>query len=141
MNTAALPEEQLEELIERPKIVLIDDDADQLRVLSYRLEQQGFHTFSAMSGQVGFELVRRQLPDLVVMDLGLPDSSGFEICKNITDDPKLCNIPVIIVSGMERSDVVRETRSAGATFYVRKPYDPNALLLLVHKAINDAKSW
>ena len=141
MNTSALPEEQLDELIERPKIVLIDDDADQLHVLSYRREQQGFQTFSATSGQIGFELVRHKLPDLVVMDLRLPDSSGFQICKRITEDPKLCQIPVIIVSGMERSDVVRETRSAGATFYVRKPYDPNALLLLVNQAINDAKNW
>jgi DNA-binding response OmpR family regulator len=140
METVLLPELQESQLDDRAKLVLIDDDPDQLKVLTYRFKQQGYEVLTASSGKRGLELVRSSKPAAVVMDLGLPDVHGLEICRAIYDDRQLCHIPVVIVSGMEHADVVRQTRTAGASFYVRKPYDPNALLLLVRQAIADASS-
>ncbi len=77
----------------------------------------------------------------MLLDLRLPDLTGFEVCEQLSSDPTTCDIPIIIVSGMERPDVVRLSRAAGCRFYLRKPYDPNSLLCLVEHALLEAEDW
>ena len=125
----------------RRSILVIDDDQDQVDALTYRLSEQGFRTFAAGSGRYGLEVALEQRPDLVLLDLRLPDTDGFDVCQRLSDDPVTCFIPVIILSGMERPDIIRRARSAGCQYYVRKPYDPSALLILMERAITEAESW
>ena len=66
---------------------------------------------------------------------------GFDVCQQLADDPQTCSIPVIILSGMERPDIIRRARSSGCQYFVRKPYDPNALLVLIQSAIGEADKW
>jgi CheY-like chemotaxis protein len=122
-------------------ILIVDDDEAQAEVLSIRFRGQGFATTMAATGRAGLSLARSQHPDLIVLDLRLPDVDGLNICRELTDDPQTCHIPVIILSGMERPDIIRSARSAGCQYYVRKPYDPNALLLVVETAIAEGKAW
>jgi CheY-like chemotaxis protein len=68
--------------------------------------------------------------------LGLPDIDGFELCQQLVDDEATSEIPVIIVSGNDSPDIVRRARAAGCHFFVRKPFDPNALLALIRQAID-----
>jgi CheY-like chemotaxis protein len=75
------------------------------------------------------------------LDLRLPDSDGLTVCQKLVDSPETCGIPVIIVSGMEHPEILRRCRAAGCHFYVRKPYDPNALLVLIRQAIDDTSHW
>jgi DNA-binding response OmpR family regulator len=96
---------------------------------------------AAHSAAAGRNLARRERPDLVVLDLRLPDGNGFDVCADLVDSPETCDIPVIIVSGLERGDIVRTARKAGCHFFVRKPYDPNALLTLIEHALREAESW
>lgn len=133
------PQEQCPEI--RKSILIIDDDHDQVDVLSLRLHNLGFETFSADTGSKGISLAHDRKPHLVLLDLRLPDLDGLSVCQQLADDSRTCDIPVIIVSGMERSDVVRISRSAGCRFYVRKPYDPNALLVLIESALGDTDLW
>ena len=70
------------------------------------------------------------------MDVGLPDGDGLMFCQRLADAPETCEIPVIILSGMDRADMVRQARAAGCQYFLRKPYDPNALLLLARHAID-----
>ena len=77
-------------------------------------------------------------PDLVLLDLRLPTSDGLSVCQQLTDAPETCGIPVIIVSGMERPDIVRRSRAVGCQYFVRKPYDPSALLVLVEHALAES---
>lgn len=119
-------------------ILIVDDDENQVEVLAYRLQSQGFMTLEANNGQKALSLAHEERPHLILLDLRLPDMSGFDLCEKLADDPATCGIPVIVLSGMERPDIVRRARSAGCQFYVRKPYDPNALLILIQKAIQDA---
>ena len=126
---------------EQPSVLIIDDDSDQADVLSFRLDGQGFNTIVANTGSEGISRARQRRPNLIVLDLRLPDVSGFEVCQQLSDDPDTCNIPVIIVSGMERPDIIRQARLAGSQYYVRKPYDPNALLVLIQNAVQDATDW
>jgi DNA-binding response OmpR family regulator len=126
----------------RPRLVLIvDDDDDQSQALAWRLQGQGFATLTADRGARGLALARCERPDVVLLDLDLPDIDGLSICEQLADGPETCGIPVIIVSGHERRDVVRRARGAGCSFYLRKPYDPSVLLMLVEQALARSKDW
>ena len=61
----------------------------------------------------------------MLLDLRLPDMEGFSIGEQLADDPATCGVPVIVLSAMERPDIIRRTRAAGCQYFVRKPYDPN----------------
>ncbi len=125
----------------RPTILIVDDDEALTDVLSLRLQRQGFETATASSGEDGLAKARSQRPALVVLDLRLPDMDGFSICQELADSPETCAIPVIILSGMEHPDILRRARAAGCSYFVRKPYDPNALLILIREAIGEADVW
>ena len=120
----------------RPKRVLIVDDDESIRdVLAHRLDRQGYETICAETGQQGLALARTDHPDLIVLDLRLPDIDGFAVSQDLDEDPNTCHIPVIVLSGMERPDIIRRARMSGCTYFVRKPYDPNALLVLIEHAM------
>jgi CheY-like chemotaxis protein len=142
MQTDSLPRLELaaNAAPQRQNILIIDDDDDQVDVLSHRLRSNGFETSSAESGQRGIDMVHEHRPHLVILDLRLPDIDGFSICQQLADNPETCAIPVIIVSGMVRPDIIRRSRSVGCQYYVRKPYDPNALLLLIENALGKRPS-
>ncbi len=129
-----------EETVENRSILIIDDDESQVEVLMVRLASQGFTPLAATCGEEGLSLAREQCPNLILLDLRLPDTDGFTVCEQLADDPQTNAIPVIILSGMERPDVVRRSRAVGGHFYVRKPYDPNALLVLIEQAIREAST-
>jgi DNA-binding response OmpR family regulator len=126
----------------RQSILIVDDDQPQVEALAHRLTRQGFETILAFDGAHGMAMARQHRPDLVLLDLRLPDIDGFQVCERLVDSPDTCGIPIIIVSGMERPDIVRSSRAAGCEFFVRKPYDPNALLALIQHAIRrDLEGW
>ncbi|MBX7166263.1 MAG: response regulator [Pirellulales bacterium] len=122
-------------------ILLIDDDEAMVEVLSYRLTQQGFRVLHAETGSEGLVVAHEQHPAAVVLDLRLPDTDGLTVCQRMADDPETAAIPVIILSAMERPDIIRRSRAAGCQYFVRKPYDPNALLLLIESAIGESRHW
>ncbi len=119
----------------RKKILIVDDDQAMVDVLGLRLSRQGFETVSAESGQEGLSIARNDQPDLIVLDLRLPDVDGFAVCKQLVDSPETCSIPVIILSGLDSPDIIRECRAAGGGYFLRKPYDPNTLLVLIQRAL------
>ncbi|MGD9720888.1 MAG: response regulator [Pirellulales bacterium] len=121
------------------RILIVDDDDAAADVLSLRLQRQGFHTTVAESGQAALALARSDRPAVILLDLRLPDIDGFAVCQQLVDDAETSEIPVIILSGLEQSDVIRRSRAAGCHYYVRKPYDPNALLALIQRAIDEAR--
>ncbi len=121
----------------RRRLLIIDDDDTQVEVLAMRFLRQGFEITTADTGRGGLRLARSERPSLILLDLRLPDGDGLDICRELTDDSRTCEVPVIILSGMERPDIIRRSRAAGCQYYVRKPYDPNALLLLVENALHD----
>jgi CheY-like chemotaxis protein len=128
--------------VTRPqRILIIDDDDAMVDVLSQRLHRQGYEILVATSGDEGLATARRQVPHLVLLDLRLPDADGFSVCQELADSAETCSIPVIILSGMERPDIIRRSRAAGCQYFVRKPYDPNALLILMQHAIGEARGW
>ena len=122
-------------------VLVIEDDMGIADVLAYRLEKQGYRTQVASTGYLGFELALQHKPSLILLDLRLPDIDGFEVCQKLDEQPDTSDIPVIILSGMEKPDIIRHTRNAGGNYFIRKPYDPNALLILIEHAIREASEY
>jgi CheY-like chemotaxis protein len=124
----------------RSSILIIDDDEVLHEVLSRRLQKQGFEILTAASGGRGLEVARHHRPDLILLDLRLPDRDGLEVCAQLADDAETCFIPVIVLTGLEGPDIIRRSRSAGCHFFLHKPFDPNALLALIRQALQDVRS-
>ncbi len=122
-------------------ILIIEDDAGQREALLHRLSRQGYTTRAAGAGQEGLAMARQDPPHLVLLDLRLPDMEGFTLGEQLADDPATAGVPVIVLSGMERPDIIRRTRAAGCQYFVRKPYDPNALLVLIKSALEESSAW
>jgi DNA-binding response OmpR family regulator len=139
MQTLLKPQLQKGTLDEKPRILIIDDDRDQVSILQYHLSQQGFEVLTAYTGSDGLNLLKNEMPDLVLLDIELPDATGLDLCEQICDDPETLQIPVIFVSGADSPNILRRARSAGCSFYMRKPYDPNALLVLIQQTLDDER--
>ncbi len=134
------PMEQPLAVAEEPqpeKILIVDDDESIVEVLSHRLSTQGFQPLAAHTGDAGLQRARHDHPSLILLDLRLPDMDGLTICQELVDSAETWDIPVIIVTGRDDPDIVRQCRAAGCRFFVHKPYDPNALLILIRQALQD----
>ncbi len=121
----------------RQAVLIIDDDEALSESLARRLGKQGFATYQADSGASGLHLARAKRPNLIVLDLCLPDADGLNICAQLADEAETCTIPVVILSALEKPDLLRLCREAGCYFYLRKPYDPNVLLTLIRQALQE----
>jgi CheY-like chemotaxis protein len=121
------------------RILIVDDDHSQAEVLAYRFGKEGYKTVTADNGKRGMQIAHDEHPDLILLDIRLPDVDGLTVCHELNDAPDTCDIPIIVLSAMERPDIIRRTRSAGSHFFLRKPYDPNALFMLAQAAMNDSQ--
>lgn len=89
------------------KILIVDDEEPIRELIKYNVEKQKYETFTAENGQQALELCRNKNPDLVILDLMLPDMSGLDICRIIRNDSSIKNIPIIMVTAKtEDSDIV-----------------------------------
>jgi two-component system cell cycle response regulator DivK len=119
------------------RILVVEDDHSQAEVLAHRFRKLGFAASTSLSGTEGLQKAHNELPDLIIMDIRMPGMDGLHVAQRLSDDPETCHIPVILLSGMSRPDIIRKSRAAGCEYYVRKPYDPNALLMLAESAMNE----
>ncbi len=115
----------------RPKILLVEDEADILAVLEYTLSREGYRVLGTRDGKEAVQLVRREAPALVLLDLMLPGLDGLEVCRRLKADPVTQPIPIIMVTAKgEESDVVLGL-GLGADDYVTKPFSPKELVARV----------
>ncbi|HWG84903.1 MAG TPA: response regulator transcription factor [Deinococcales bacterium] len=115
-------------MTEPQTILIIEDDPDITRVVRYELEEAGYKVLSAGDGVTGLTTAREANPDLVVLDLGLPDLDGAEIARRIR---KTSDIPIIILTAMDAVDRKVSLLDAGADDYITKPFHPEELLARV----------
>jgi Response regulators consisting of a CheY-like receiver domain and a winged-helix DNA-binding domain len=104
------------------KIVLIEDDADLYALLKYNLEKEGFALVGAQTGKGAIELCRRERPDLILLDIMLPDSDGLDICKGIRSHPELAHVPVIFLTARASETDRIVGLELGANDYIVKPF-------------------
>ncbi|HML16816.1 MAG TPA: response regulator transcription factor [Bryobacteraceae bacterium] len=104
------------------KIVLIEDDQDLYSLIQYNLEKEGFAMAGSQTGKGAIELCRRERPDLIILDIMLPDSDGLEICKAIRAHPELAAIPVIFLTARASETDRIVGLELGANDYIVKPF-------------------
>jgi two-component system phosphate regulon response regulator PhoB len=104
------------------KIVLIEDDQDLYSLVQYNLEKEGFTVAGSQTGRGALELCRRERPDLVVLDIMLPDSDGLEICKAIRAHQELAHLPVIFLTARASETDRIVGLELGANDYIVKPF-------------------
>ena len=115
-------------MINGKNVVVVEDEPDIVEVVSYNLKREGYTVTSKNRGDEGLNLIRNQLPDIVILDLMLPGLDGLSICQQMKSDPSTREIPIIIISAEgEESDVVIGLEM-GADDYLAKPFSPRELL-------------
>jgi len=115
----------------REKILVIEDEPDIAEVLQYNLEKEGFDVETARRGDTGFDAVRRDNPDLILLDLMLPGIDGLELTRMLKRDPLTSRLPIVMITarGEEVDRIVG--LELGADDYISKPFSPREVVLRV----------
>ena len=117
------------------KILVCDDERDLARLVAYNLRKAGFDPVTAYDGASALRRIREDRPDLVVLDVMLPDVSGLEVVRQVRADPEVADTPVILLTARgDESDRVTGFES-GADDYVSKPFSPKELTLRVQAVL------
>jgi len=118
------------------KILIVDDETDTLKLLRLRLEKKGYQITACENGKDALSEARKIIPHLAILDIKLPDMTGYDILKMFKVDPLLKNIPVIF-STADASVALKQTaRTYEANDYVIKPYDAQQLLKKIELLLN-----
>jgi DNA-binding response OmpR family regulator len=110
------------------KILIVEDDADIRGLLSLRLRQRSYDTSVATDGMTALAVARREQPDLVVLDLGLPAGDGFTVMERMRSITSLAEIPVVVITARDAATNRAKAESFGAVAFVEKPIDFDQLL-------------
>ena len=120
------------------RILVVDDDREIVRLVRAYLEQAGYYTLTAYNGETALHMIRRDRPDLIVLDLMLPDRDGWSITRIVRGDESLARTPIIMLTArVEDSDKIAGLES-GADDYIPKPFNPNELVARVRAVLRRA---
>jgi DNA-binding response OmpR family regulator len=120
----------------RKKILVVEDDSELVELIRFNLKKAGFSVGTAHDGIEALKKVRSLLPDLILLDLMLPELDGFAVCEILRRDPKTSTVPIIILTAMS-SQLARLTGlDAGASDYITKPFSPKLLLARVQALLD-----
>jgi len=117
---------------DRGTILIIDDEADVSRYLAAALEDAGYRTLTASDAESGLDLVRRETPDLVCLDLVMPARSGVSLFAEMKDLPVLAGIPIVVVTGVSPADAEEMLGADPPEGFVEKPVDVPRLIETVN---------
>jgi DNA-binding response OmpR family regulator len=109
------------------KIVIAEDEPDIRDLITFTLRFAGYEVIAGNNGEEGYELTKKEKPDLVMMDVRMPKLTGYEACKRIKADPELAHIPVIFLSAKGQESEISSGLEAGAEEYLLKPFAPDQL--------------
>ncbi|MDP2759991.1 MAG: response regulator [Sideroxyarcus sp.] len=119
----------------QPVVLVVDDDEFQHKIAGKILEGRNYHLVFASGGIEALKVLRKTHPDLILMDVMMPDMNGLEVVRYIKSAPQLAGIPIIMVTGKSDKNIVMESLQAGAAGFVVKPFDRDTLLGKVAQAL------
>jgi two-component system phosphate regulon response regulator PhoB len=123
----------------KSRILVVDDEPEAVELIAFNLRQAGFSVTTAADGAEALQKARAQLPDLIVLDVMLPEMDGFEVCKLLRREPATARIPIVMLTA-KAAEVDRVLGlELGADDYVVKPFSPRELLLRVRKLLARAQ--
>jgi DNA-binding response OmpR family regulator len=110
------------------KVLIVEDDADIRGLLNVRLRQHAYDTAFASDGMTALSIARREEPDLIVLDLGLPAGDGFTVMERMKSIASLATVPVVVITARDASGNYDRALAAGAAAFVQKPIDFDQLI-------------
>jgi two-component system phosphate regulon response regulator PhoB len=122
------------------RVLIVDDDPDIVRLVSYNLSQSGFEPLHASTGREALAIIQKHPPDLVILDLMLPDVDGIEVCRTLRSRDVSANIPIVMLTA--RSEEIDRVVGfeLGADDYVMKPFSPRELVLRVKSILRRSRT-
>ena len=117
------------------QILLVDDQPDQVEMYRYALEDSGFVVVSASTGSDAVARARDLSPDVIVLDVRLPDMSGWDVCRMLKTDPRTDHIPVIVLTAAATPTLATDAANAGCAAWLLKPCYPDQLALSIRNVL------
>jgi len=118
-------------LASKPDILLVDDNPQNLRLLRTMLKEQGYKVRATINGELALKAVHVEQPDLILLDINLPDMKGYEVCKKLKLEQQTADIPVIFISALDEVLDKVEAFEAGGVDYITKPFEVNEVLVRI----------
>ncbi|MFM2064945.1 MAG: hypothetical protein RLZZ507_4616 [Cyanobacteriota bacterium] len=113
------------------QILIVDDNADNLRLLSKMLESKGFKVKKTVSGEIAIQAAKIEPPDLILLDINMPDMNGYEVCRRLKFQEKTANIPIIFISALDQTTDKIMAFEMGGVDYITKPFQELEVLARV----------
>ncbi len=113
------------------KVLVVDDEIPIQRIVKFNLEKEGYIVFLADNGKKAVESVKQNAPDLILLDVMMPEMDGYEVCKMLKKNGKTKHIPVIMLTARGQESDEKKGLSSGADDYITKPFSPKKLMELV----------
>jgi len=122
-------------IISRPKVLIVEDDMMEQKIMSANISRYGYTCETASSGKEGIEKARHLGPDVIILDLFLPDVSGIKVCKQLRAEKETRHIPIISITGSDDKRLRLDSLSAGANDFIGKPVDFSELLIKIRNLV------
>jgi DNA-binding response OmpR family regulator len=119
------------------KILVVEDETELLELVKIRLEANSYSVITAINGQEAYNLVGKEMPDLIILDIMLPGIDGFKLCRMLKFDEKFKNIPVILFSARTQETDKEIGKTVGADLYITKPFNAQFLLDSVRSLLKE----
>ena len=123
----------------QPKILVVDDEKNIVEAITYNLQKAGFRTLTAADGKRAVELAQREVPDLITLDVMLPEHDGWEVCQLLRQDARTKRIPIILLTVKNDESDKIVGLELGADDYMTKPFSPKELVARVKAILRRAK--
>jgi len=125
---------------EKKRILIVDDEKQLVSLVSLHMDMSGYEVLSAADGKKALGIIEKEIPDLVILDLMLPEMDGWEVCKRLRAEPKTKDIPVIMLTARSGTDDKLKGFECGADDYMTKPFSPRELAARVKRVLARAES-
>ena len=123
-------------MTDKKRILYVEDETEMIELTRIVLEREGFEMLGAVGGAEGIESIKREKPDLVLLDLMMPDVDGWEVYRRMKADKELADIPVIIITARTQSiDKVLGLKVAKVADYITKPFGPGDLVESIRRVL------
>lgn len=122
-------------MLERKKILAVDDDKFIVMVIRVNLEFEGYEVVEAYDGVQALEMIESEKPDLVVLDIMMPEMNGWDVLSRIRENPETEDLPVIMLTALAQDRDIEEATLRGADVYLTKPFEPEELILTVKRML------
>lgn len=123
------------------KIAVIEDNQTNIDLISYQLKVEDFEVFIEKTGKTGMTMIKNQEPDLVLLDVGLPDIDGFELCQKLRSDQTTKDYPIIMLTARAEDSDRIEGLKLGADDYITKPYNAEELILRIRNLLKRTEKY